>query len=140
MKELFLGCCLALAFAVSAAQAKDFAVKVDQDFWEDDITWTGGYGKAYDFRWLVIGQDGMIAVCGVGHFNDPTTRVQSKDLMRKAEVLINGKAALKDITFFATVKKGTDLSKATANCRVTGTPEPEGRYKIRLKMGGTARF
>lgn len=66
--------------------------------------------------------------------------MQSRELIRKAEVLIDGKSVLRDITFFATVKKGADLSKATANCRVTGATEPDRQYKIRLKMGGSARF
>ena len=140
MKKFFMPSIVAMVMSVASAQAGDFTVKVDGDFWEDDISWTGGLGKAYDFRWLVIGHKGRIAVCGVGHFNDPVTRMQSRELMRKAEVLIDGKSVLRDITFFATVKKGADLSKATANCRETGAAEPDRQYKIRLKMGGRARF
>ena len=140
MKNFALSSLVAMAMSVASAQAGDFTVKVDSDFWEDNITWTGGLGNANDFRWSVIGFKGKIVVCGVGHFNDPVTRMQSRELMRKAEVLIDGKSVLRDITFFATVKKGADLSKATANCRETGATEPNRQYKIRLKMGGSARF
>lgn len=126
--------------STAAYAASDFSEPVTKDFWEDNITWNGGLGNAYDFRWYVIGYKGKIAVCGVGHFNDPVTRMQSKELMRRAEVLIDGKRVLTDITFFATVKKGADLSKATANCRETGAAEPDRKYNIGLKMGGSARF
>ncbi len=131
---------IAMLTAVPARAGTDFQVKVDADFWEDWIEWDGGLGRAYDFRWLVIEQGGKLAVCGVGYFNDPTTRNQSKDLMRKAKVLIDGKSILTDISFFATVKKGADLTKATATCRMTRADEPRAAYKIRLAMDGRARF
>ena len=49
MKKLMLSSMVAIAMSVASAQAGDFTVKVDGDFWEDDISWTGGLGKAYDF-------------------------------------------------------------------------------------------
>ena len=140
-KKVLAAVLAALSFVCAPAHAgSDFTTPVTKDFWEDNIEWNGGLGRAYDFRWLVIERGGKLAVCGVGVFNDPTTRVQSKDLMRKAQVLINGTLVLTDISYFGVIKKGANLTEATATCRMSGAAEPQGNYKIRLKMGGTARF
>lgn len=140
MKELFLGCCLALAFAFSGAQAKDTSVVVDNDFWEGDVTWDGGYGRAYDFRWYVFEQGGLYVLCGAGQFLDATTRSNTVDLLRKGKLLLNGKPILTDLTFFSRLKKGQPLVGASATCRSTGTKPRGSSDEVSLEISGRGRF
>lgn len=140
MKELFLGCCLALAFAFSGAQAKDTSVVVDNDFWEGDVTWDGGYGRAYDFRWYVFEQGGLYVLCGAGQFLDATTRSNTVDLLRKGKLLLNGKPILTDLTFFSRLKKSQPLVGASATCRSTGTKPRGSSDEVSLEISGRGRF
>ena len=81
MKTFTIG--IALALCGGPALAEDFTVPVTADFNVDDLTWTGGLGKAYDMRWDALLVDGKVAVCGAGVFLDPTTRFATVDLLRR---------------------------------------------------------
>lgn len=140
MKSLFLGCCLAAAFAVSAAQANDSTAKVDKNFWDGEVVWDGGYGKAYDFRWYVFQQDGVYILCGAGQFLDVTTRSNTVDLLRKGKLLLNGKTILTDLTFFTKLKQGQPFAGASAACRSTGAKPRGSNDEVSLEIGGRGRF
>lgn len=123
-----------------ASAASDFTVPVNKDFWEDGVEWSGGIGQVYSYRWVVTGIKGQLAVCGVGKFTNPTGRMQTIGLLRKAEVLVNKKVILSDISFFGRAQNADDLGSAQAVCRWTGVAEPKGQYTIDMNLGGQARF
>ncbi|WP_284164437.1 hypothetical protein [Frigidibacter sp. SD6-1] len=137
MRLLFLGTALAMAFASTAAAA-DFAIPVDGDFWVDEVGWQT-QGKGYEFRWLVIEHDGQLAVCGAGKYVNVSNKTQTRDLMRKAKVTLDGKPILKDLTFFTQLKSNADLSAAKATCRDTGAKAGKNS-KVGLDISGRARF
>ncbi|MEZ5887266.1 MAG: hypothetical protein R3D56_10350 [Paracoccaceae bacterium] len=137
MRLSFLGAVAALAFA-STASASDFAIPVDGDFWVDDVTWPS-QGKGYEFRWLVILHDGQLAVCGAGKYVNVSNKSQTRDLMRKATVSLDGKPILKDLTFFTQLKSNADLASAKATCRDTGAKAGKNS-KVGLNISGRARF
>lgn len=133
---------IGMAFAMCgvAALAEDFTTPVTSEFNVDDLTWTGGLGKAYDMRWDAILVDGKVAVCGAGAFLDPTTRRATVELLRNASVILDGKVVMKNLTYFATYKKGQDIDKATANCRLTGAAPNSNDSQVELDISGSARF
>ncbi|MCY1125956.1 hypothetical protein OU426_03735 [Frigidibacter sp. RF13] len=137
MRLSFLSTTAAL-FIGSAAWAADFAIPVDGDFWVDDITWPT-QGKGYEFRWLVIEHDGQLAVCGAGKYVNVSNKTQTRDLMRKAKVTLDGKPILKDLTFFTQLKSNADLATAKATCRDTGAKAGKNS-KVGLDISGRARF
>ena len=139
MRKFVLAALVALSGA-GAAGAADFSTKVTKEFWDDSISWNGGIGKAYEFKWSVMDNKGQLIICGVGKFLDPTSRMQTRDLLRKATVSINGKPVMKDISFFATEKKSVDLATSQATCRSMGMATPRGEYDIGLDVSGSARF
>ncbi len=138
--RIFVLAALVALSGVGAAGAADFTTKVTKDFWDDSVSWTGGIGKAYEFKWSVMDNKGQLIICGVGKFLDPTSRTQTRDLLRKATVSINGKPVMKDVSFFATVKKSVDLAASQATCRSMGMATPRGEYDIGLDVSGSARF
>lgn len=130
----------ALFIWAGVAAAGDFTVPVTSDFNVDDLTWTGGLGKAYDFRWNAILVDGKLAICGAGIFLDPTTRLQTVDLLRWAEVKLDGKVVMQNLTYFAKYQKGQNIDAATANCRSTGVAPKSNDSQVELDISGSARF
>lgn len=138
VKALTFGVVLALCSA--PALAEDFTVPITSDFNVDDLTWSGGFGKAYDVRWVALLVDGKVAVCGAGVFLDPTTRSATVDLLRKASVKVDGKVMMKDLSYFAKYRKGQNLDKVTANCRSTGVAPERRDSRIELEFSGRARF
>ncbi len=138
MKTFTIG--IALALCGGPALAEDFTVPVTADFNVDDLTWTGGLGKAYDMRWDALLVDGKVAVCGAGVFLDPTTRFATVDLLRKAAVKLDGKVVMKDLSYFAKYKKGQNIDKVTANCRLTAAAPKSNNSQVELDISGSARF
>lgn len=140
MKKFSLGLVLSVLLAAQGANAKDSTAKVTGDFWEGDVTWSGGYGKAYDFRWYVFQQDGVYILCGAGQFLDATTRMNTIGLLRKGQLLLNGKTILTDLTFFTKLKKGQPFVGASATCRSTGAKPRGSKDEVSLEIFGRGRF
>ena len=127
-------------FSAPARAASDFTTPVTEDFWEEDIEWTGGSGRAYEFRWYATVIKGQIAICGAGKFIDPTNRTASIDVLRKAKVTLDDKLILTDISFFTKLKKADNLMAASATCRNTGAKLTNGANNTGLEMSGRSRF
>lgn len=138
MKSFLLA--ILAACAASTASAEDFSVPVTGDFNEDSIEWTGGLGKAYEFRWDAMLVDGKVVICGAGSFLDPTTRMQTNGLLRKAKAKLDGRVVLKDLSYFAQYSKGQDLGSAKANFRSTGVAPKGADSQVELDISGSARF
>lgn len=135
---------LAFAFLIALlaapmARAEDFSIKVTNQFVADELRWKT-QGKAYKFLWGLTYVEGRIAVCGVGQFVAPNLREKTLQQMRRGKVMLDGKAILKDITFFATIPEGKPLTKARANCRLTKTAKPKGDFLVYLDVQGQSRF
>lgn len=136
----------ALATAIGAtavfapmAHAGDamFQIPVTEDFGKGSIVWSGGIGEGYVYRIRVINHEGNLAVCGAGTYVDVASRDQTRRVMRRREVQIDGKTFLKDLTFFTIVKKNTPLVGAMANCRDSGVKVPPGKnHKFSLLADG----
>lgn len=138
--KLFAAALVAGLLVGQAVVAEDFSIPVNKDFSEEKLDWGGGLGKGMIFRWNVINHNGLIAVCGVGQFPDSRTQMASKDILRTSFVSMNGKVFFRDLSFFARVPMTTDLAKAKATCRDTGTKVPKGHTDILLTLHGYARF
>ncbi len=115
-------------------------VPVTSDFISSEFKWEGGLG-GYEFLWGVFVNEGMIEICGVGYFTNIQSISQSKDSMRRAYNVYEGKKIMRDLRYFARVKRRAKLSTATANCRSTGVAAPKGRFNVQLGWdAGRARF
>lgn len=136
--RFFVPALVATLMAAGVAQAQDLQVKVDANFWEDELRWEWK-GKGYEFRWYVFERGGQLTICGAGRFTDVSNKVQTQQLLRKGKLLLDGKPILTDLTFFTRIKHNADLSTATATCRDTGAkagPDSE----VSLDISGRARF
>ncbi|HRV63933.1 MAG TPA: hypothetical protein P5036_13205 [Albidovulum sp.] len=134
----------ALAFMIalvagSAATAQDFTMKVNSQFVADELRWKA-QGRSYRLMWGLTYVKGQIAVCGVGQFVNPNLRQKTLQQMKRGKVILDRKAILKDITFFATIPEGKPLNRATANCRLTRTKKPKGDFLVYLDVQGQSRF
>ncbi|MCV2863682.1 hypothetical protein [Defluviimonas sp. WL0075] len=121
------------------ARAEDFTVKIDSGFVADELRWKT-QGRSYKFLWGLTYVDGRIAVCGVGQFVNPSLRQQTLRQMKRGKVVLDGKAILKDITFFTTIPEGKPLNRAKATCRLTKTKKPKGDFLVYLDVQGRSTF
>ena len=125
--------------AAPAARAEDFTSRVNNQFVADELRWKT-QGQAYKFLWGLTYVNGRIAVCGVGQFVNPSLRQRTLQQMKRGKVMLDGKAILKDITFFTTIPSGKPLVKAKATCRMTGTAKPKGDFLVYLDVQGRSTF
>lgn len=133
----FMTFAFCLAFAVSAADANDFSISVDDRFSEDEITWQGDVsGNAYVFVFDIRAKDGWLYLCGAGKFTDPTLRNATRNILRSSFLEYNGKKVLKDISYFATVPFQNDLKSAKATCRATTVPSNVRNGDFTLQVAG----
>ncbi|MCV2869763.1 hypothetical protein OEW28_14100 [Defluviimonas sp. WL0002] len=125
--------------AAPMAKAEDFTVRVDNQFVADELRWKT-QGRSYKFLWGLTYVQGRIAVCGVGQFVNPSLRQKTLQQMRRGKVMLDGKAILRDITFFSTIPEGKPLNKAKATCRLTKTPKPKGDFLVYMDVQGRSIF
>lgn len=115
---------LALSLVAPAMAASEFQMPVDQRFGGGSLTFPG-YGKGYVYRMLLSDQEGQIAVCGAGYFQDASSAVGVRRLLRQAEVRINGRKVVRDLSFFSQARSEAALEVGPANCVMTGFPTPK---------------
>ncbi len=125
--------------AGSAFAGPDFTVPVDKDFWEGDVTWDG-FGKGYEFLWILTVMKDQMVVCGAGKYLDASNRANTVEVLRKAKVKLDGKTILTDLTFFTKLPKAGDLMSAKATCRSTGMALPKGAKHVEIEFSGRYRF
>ncbi len=133
---------MALLFsAVPAIAASDFQIPVDDRFGGGTVDFSG-YGKGYIYKMKLIDREGQIAVCGAGYFPDASSAIGIRRLMRRTEVLLNGRKVVRDLSFFSQVRSEAALEGAPANCVLTGFPTPKTNdIEIDLKFpSGFVRF
>ncbi|MDI3336229.1 hypothetical protein QKW60_07415 [Defluviimonas aestuarii] len=125
---------VAALFLVAAPvmAAEEFVLSIDDSFGGGSIT-VSGYGRAYEYRWIVFNNGGQLAVCGASYFPDASSAVGIRRMLRRAVVELNGKRILRDISFFNQVRSKAGLEEGESTCRNTGVPTPKSR-------GGTARI
>jgi len=116
-----------VSFGPTSANAKPpkvvRQVPVDKRFVESELTWAAGIG-GYKFMWDVRAVKGIIGICGVGHYEDAYSVTQNNDVMRKTELMLNGKTSLKDMWFFSRAKSDKLLKTTPADCASTGVKVP----------------
>jgi hypothetical protein len=76
--------------------------KVTDGYSSGYLNWTGGI-KGMDYLWKVQTHEGKIHICGAGHYTGVQARLQTKDIMRRAFVTLEGKKILRDLRFFKIV-------------------------------------
>lgn len=130
-----------LCSTMPAIAAGDFQIPVDEHFGGGTIDFPG-YGKGYIYRMLLTDQKGQIAVCGAGYFPDASSAIGIRRLMRQAEVLVNGRKVVRDLSFFSQVRSEAALQGAPANCTLTGYPTPKsGNVEVDVNFpSGFVRF
>ncbi len=124
----------------SAFAASDFTIPVDKDFWEGEVTWDGGLGRAYEYRWILTVIKDQMVVCGAGRYLDATTRSNTVQVMRTAKVKLDGKTVMKNLSYFTILPKSGDLMSAKAACRSTGMALPKGAKDVSIEYTGNYRF
>ncbi|HHI71892.1 MAG TPA: hypothetical protein ENJ91_12885 [Rhodobacteraceae bacterium] len=137
-----IGAMVVSAPAGSQARAVKLSrqIPVDKSFAEGELKWSDGFG-AYKFLWNVGVFNGEIEICGVGYFTNIQSMSQSKDALRRAYIIYQDKKIMRDLRYFARVKRRSQLKTATANCRTTGVPAPKARFNVKLGWdAGRARF
>jgi hypothetical protein len=113
--------------------------KVTDGYSSGYLNWTGGI-KGMDYLWKVQTHEGKIHICGAGHYTGVQARLQTKDIMRRAFVTLEGKKILRDLRFFNIVKTSDSLAPgATANCANTGVDAPKKAYQVYLSWDRTTR-
>jgi hypothetical protein len=124
-----------------AIAGSDFQLPVDERFGGGTIDFPG-YGKGYVYRMMLTDRGGQIAVCGAGYFPDASNAIGVRRLMRKAEVLLNGRKVVRDLSFFSQVRSEAALEGAPANCTQTGFPTPKsGNVEVDVNFpSGFVRF
>lgn len=138
-----LTCALATVVGLSngaAFAASDYTIPVDKDFWDGEVTWDSGLGRAYEYRWILTVIKDQMVVCGAGKYLDPTTRSNSLQVMRTAKVKLDGKAVMKNLSYFTILPKSGDLMSAKAACRSTGMAPPKGAKDVTIEYSGNYRF
>lgn len=124
-----------VASTIGAASAENFSVPIDKDFTEETIT-VNGVGPAYEFVWDLRNFDGKVAVCGAGRYVDVSYQSALRQKLRGAVLELNGKPALRDLTFFTKVKPGADLKAGKATCRVSSMAVPKGEISVSVTYPG----
>lgn len=111
-------------------------MEVTEDFGEGEIVWSDGIGKGYVYRVRIVDAKGTLALCGAGAFTDPSSRMQSRQALQRARLMLNGKPILKDLTFFTRVKRERDIMGATATCKLTSAKTPKsGKAEFGIDFG-----
>ena len=130
-----------LCSTMPAIAAADFQIPVDERFGGGTIDFSG-YGKGYVYRMMLTDHEGQIAVCGAGYFPDASSAIGVRRLMRRAEVLLNGRKVVRDLSFFSQVRSEAALEGAPANCTLTGFPTPtSGNVEVDVNFpSGFVRF
>lgn len=139
-KSLIAAGLTGLLAASPAAAQSTFQVPVNKNFQQSELDWGGEFGKGYVYTITIIDNQGKLAVCGAGYYPSSHTRIQSKKAMRKLSITLNGKKILTDLSFFTEVKAGSDLTRATATCKMTSAATPKGKADIQLKGWARGSF
>ena len=114
-------------------------IEITDKFSSGYLNWTGGI-KGMDYVWKVQTHQGTIHICGAGHYTGAQARLQTKDIMRRAFVTLEGKKILRDMRFFNIVKTSGSLAPgAKANCADTGVKAPKKAYQVYLSWDPTTR-
>lgn len=130
-----------LSSTMPAVAANTFQIPVDDRFGGGTIDFSG-YGNGYVYRMMLTDHKGQIAVCGAGYFPDASSAIGVRRLMRRAEVLLNGRKVVRDLSFFSQVRSEAALEGAAANCTLTEFPTPtSGDVEVDINFpSGFVRF
>lgn len=124
---------LALAGLGHGAAAQEFETPVQTDWGVLEIGLESTPGAVAEYRILIFEQDGKVAVCGAGIYANSSQSSGIRRTMRRAAVQMNGRAILRNLSFFPIHSRAAPLVGRTARCRVTGTPmDPGAEFGIDL--------
>lgn len=127
---------LGLTFGNAAVAAGELpTVPVTKDFSEMDVKWDGGFGKGYVGRMKILASNGMLIVCGAGAYVNVSNRSQSKTVLKRAKLTMNGQTILKDFTYFTEVASEDAVIGAPAKCKATSASVPKGDAKFGVDYG-----
>ena len=127
---------LGVTFGNAAPAAGELpTVPVTKDFSEMDVSWDGGYGKGYVGRMKILASDGMLIVCGAGAYVNVSNRSQSKTILKRAKLTMNGQTILKDFTYFTEVASEDAVIGAPAKCQATSAAVPKADAKFGVDYG-----
>lgn len=112
-----------------------------EDFGAAQVVWQGGIGRAYAYRLKLIDHNVRLALCGAGAYVNPLNGQQTRRLMRKAELKMDGKTILKDFGCVTRVASEDKLVGSPATCRLTKAATPRKQVEFGISHGkNTCRF
>ena len=115
---------LAISMPAQMANAQDGKVigkmRANDSFIMSDMTFLGRAKPAFVMTWTSTVVDGKVAICGAVTFPDLELRSQGRMALRRVQIFDRGQPVMRDMSFFARVRKERDLDGAVANCASTG--------------------
>lgn len=64
-----------------------------------------------------------------------SNRLQTREIVQRALLKMNGKSILKDFSYFTQVERAEALGRAHANCQSKGVATPRGDVKFDIDYG-----
>lgn len=131
MSRYIISAVMALFISLGSASAQGISrhIAVDDSFAEGELGWQGLPG-GYEYRVKIIEVNGVLELCGVGAFTNMTARNAAVKMLRGAELKINGRTVLRNFFYFNKVNRASQLNRAMASCKSTGTRVPRGKIDI----------
>ena len=114
---------------------------VTEDYSKLELGWADGLGMGYVGRAQLLQMNGILALCGAGTYVSASNRLQTRTVLKRAKMKMNGKVILRDLTYFAPVDSPDKVIGAQASCKSTGVAAPKGQAKFEMDYGvGAVRF
>lgn len=126
-----------LGTSLGAAQAADLkGPLVTAKFFEGKIRWDGTLGLGYTYRADVFEIGGQLVLCGSGAYGNAQVRMATRDILKKSELIVNGKTVLRDLRFFTKVARPKKILGSVSTCRATSIKTLPKNADIILNYGG----
>ena len=130
---------IALAALGQAGAAQEFQIPVEEDWGLLEFGIASRPGASARYRMVIFEQDGKVAVCGAGIYANSSHGSGIRRTMRRAAVDMDGRAVLRNLSFFPIYRRGTDLVGQMATCRVSSAAmDPGADFDVDLP--GRVRF